>query len=151
MSITDEQLAQQLPHNHGFKPFWRVRWKFEFSDKRPPVYGQWSGDAISAWKVDKRNLMYAVIEGEKIGSWCQKEFLRIPGHAYATAKWVAATSVYTDFASGRVANKPTDILGLTFHTNEEAITVFVNGSIERRPLGAEAKKFKLREHTTEVK
>lgn len=148
MSPTDEQLAKQLPTVKGFKSFYRLRWRFQYADGKPDVYGQWNGTAIAAWSVDKTNLLYALIEGEKFGHWTQKVLVRVPGQIFATAKWVAGTSVL--MGGGDVKSTPAEIVGLTLQTNDEAITAFIDGSVSRRALSAADRKFKLREHTTEV-
>lgn len=148
MSITDEQLSKQLPIIQGFKPWYRLRWRFQFSDGKPDKYGQWNGSQIAAWSVNKANILYAVIEGEKIGAWSIHEFVRVPGPMYATCKWVAACGVSTK-AVGKYGaiQKAGDIVGLTFQTNDEAITVFIDGRIDRRSLTDYERKFKLKEHT----
>ena len=129
MQISDENLKKQLPNNFGFSPMFRLRWRFVFSDGKPDRIGGWNSTSQNhsdmAAFVDKKNLLMAIIEGEKIGAWTTKTLLEIDGHMYATAKWITALSapmfIEKDFKS------PSVVVGLEFQTNDHAYQIFVNG------------------------
>ena len=149
MSLSYIELRKQLPVNHGYCPMYRLRWRFVFSDGRPDKIGGWNSTSQNpsdmAAFVDKKNLLMAIIEGEKIGAWTVKTLAEIDGHMYATAKWVNALSapmfVVKEFTA------PGDIVGLEMQTNDHAVTVFVDGQIKPRKLNDHDKQFKITEHS----
>lgn len=150
MSLTDQQLLKQLPENFGYKPLYRLRWRFLFSDGKPDRVGVWNGTSQSpqdmASFVNKNNLLYAIIEGEKVGSWTTKEIVKIEGHKYATCKWHVALSTPVFIQGNNEYVKAGDIVGLQMQTNDNAVTVFVDGTVKKEKLTDEERKFKLHEH-----
>lgn len=148
---TDAQLAKQLPHNHGVKPFYRLRWRFVYHNGKPDRIGIWNGSSErmedKACFVPKEGLLWAVVEGEKIGAWTVKEFFRIPGHEYFHAKWNAAARAPIFLREGQSYRASPDIVGLTMLTSKHAVTALVNGKVLKRPLKTEERTVKLTEHS----
>lgn len=149
MSLPDIELRKQLPANFGYSPMLRLRWRFVFSDGRPDKIGGWNSTSQNpcdmAAFIDKKNLLMAIIEGEKIGAWTVKTMLEIDGHMYATAKWVTALSapMFVD----KEYKAPGSIVGLEFQTGTHGITVFVDGQIKSRNLEHHDTQFKITEHS----
>jgi len=152
MSLSDSQLRKQLPVNFGFTPMFRLRWRFIYSDGKPDRVGGWNGTSQNpvdmASFVDKKNLLMAVIEGEKVGAWTIKTLLEVDGHMYATAKWKTVLSAPM-FAKQDFTSAGT-IVGLEFQTNDSSVVVYVDGQIIQRELTPDEQKFKLTEHRNGV-
>lgn len=132
------------------KPFYRLRWRFIFKDGKEKK-GVWNGVSKnvedSAWGIKKENLSKAIIEGENRQSWEITPFLELDGHDYAFAQWEAYSRISSVLRLQGEQTPQVHISGLSFWTTTEKITVFINGSIERRALTPEDQKFKFKEHS----
>ena len=144
----DKQLEKQLPNVFGFKPKYRLRWRFDFANGTKKI-GPWNGNSPHhrdmAFSIKKDGLVRAFIEGEKVGEWVIKPMLEVDGHMYASAQWQTAAGV-SPFGTGEYTAKGR-IIGLSLLTNDEKLTVFVDGRGERRPLTAHEKQFQITEHS----
>jgi hypothetical protein len=130
-------------------PYWRLRWKFEFSNK-PTKCGVWDlgsdhpNDA--AWRINKEGLTRASIEGENRETYEIRTFFECEGSDYAFCQGEAFVKVPGVLGlKGSVTIKGT-VAGISFLTREEKISVWVNGTVSRRLLSIEEKKFNFMEH-----
>lgn len=130
----------------------RLRWRFDFADGRIKR-GVWNGASPraedGAWAVNKTGLLKALVEGEDIASSELHVLAEAPGPDYVSASWEA----YSRMPGGglppgmnAVKLRPV-IAGLTLILRDEAVSVYVDGRVERRLLRAEEKNLTLREHT----
>jgi hypothetical protein len=148
MPYSDEYLKDQLPNLYGQKPYYRLRWRFDFMGRKSR-YSGWNDNrqdpkSMAAF-VNKTGLVRAAIEGERVGQWSIKTLLEMDGHVYASAEWVNALTSPAFFGSGsfRAAGTP---IGLSFLTADKKYTVYVDGQIKVRNLNNYEQKFKLTEH-----
>lgn len=132
-------------------PIYRLRWVFRWVDGKVRR-GIWNGASNrfedTAASINKTGLIQAAIEGEHVTGYGIKTLFECDGHDYASASWMAASSMPAligKINAGSVRLIP-DIIGLSFTTRNERVSVFVDGSISRRPNTEYEKQFKLREH-----
>jgi len=156
--MNNQELINQLPNKYGFKPIFRLRWRFEFRDK-PARIGPWNGSSDrkedKAAFISKTGLTNAIIEAEKHASWGISRLLDIPGSRYVSAQWECCASVpmflnkdgKPDIRPGSVI-APGTIVGLSFLTPDEKLTVFIDGHCKVTKLSEQDRKFK---HFTEHK
>jgi len=149
MTNQDIELTKKLPRNFGVAPLFRLRWRFEFHDGRAPKYGIWNGASgrkeDSAAFVDKTNLLWAIVEGEKVGAWTVKEFFRVSGADYFHAKWDGAV-LAPAFVKESYKAAP-NIIGLTMLTRNNAYTALVNGKVLQRKITQDERSIRLAEHS----
>jgi hypothetical protein len=130
--------------------FFRLRWRFEYSDGKPPRVGVWDGattkDADGAWAVDKTNLAYAIIEAEDRTTFEVRRALVVEGAAYASSQWEAYARAGNALAIRHAVTPRVHVAGLSFLTQEEKISVLVNGTVTRRPLTDYEKRMNIHEH-----
>lgn len=151
MNNQDKKLAKQLPYNHGFAPLWRLRWRFEYHDGKADRVGVWNGNSPHATDmaayVDKTNLVWAHIEGEKVGSWSLRKLFSISGQDYMHCMWNAAASGPMFFPKTYDKYTPrTNIIGLTMLSRHYAYTVTVDNQFFKRDLTDKEKNINLTEH-----
>lgn len=129
----------------------RLRWRFDFADGRCKR-GVWNGASPrhedGAWAVNKTGLLKALVEGEDIATSEMSVLAEADGPDYVSAQWEAYSRVPGSMNPrvGALKLRPT-ISGLTLVLRDEAVSVYVDGRVERRQLRAEEKNLKLREHT----
>lgn len=151
MAYTDKQLKEALPHNYGYAPIYRLRWRFEFADRMTKI-GGWNNCSQNpkemAAFVDKKKLVMAIIEGERISSWGIKTLLEVEGHNYASMQWVTCLScpMHLNGPQHTKYVQAGDVIGLSILTASHKATVFVDGRGEYRTLTDQEKKFKIYEH-----
>lgn len=127
--------------------YYRLRWKFEFSNK-PPKIGVWdltSKNIVdAAWHVDKANLVRALIEGETLRTQQKSVLFECYGPDYVSCQGenFAAASLYFSGSS----KLRQFIYGISFLTRTEKVTVVKDGTLTRRPLTEAEKQFKIHEH-----
>lgn len=130
----------------------RLRWRFDFADGRV-VRGVWNGASPrhedGAWAVNKTGLLKALVEGEDIATSELSVLAEVDGQDYMSAQWEAYSRMPGIMGQMPTAMKlrPT-VAGLTYVCRNEAVSVYVDGRLERRPLRDEEKNLKLREHTS---
>jgi len=137
----------------GVKPIYRLRWVFEFNEKRS-VVGQWNGASrlprdMAAF-VNKDGLKRAVIEGEEQFTWRLNRFLEMPAADYVSMEWVAAVSAPLGLANVGSAKIGGMIIGLTIVGRDKKITIYIDGTIKEQLLSEQEKKFKIHEHNIGV-
>jgi len=112
---------------------WFLRWRFEYSDGKPPKYGQWDrhGDIETdqAWRQDKTNLLYACIEGKDNRTKDIQIFHRCLGADFVNFNWIATASVGGLKVGGAVTPTPR-IVGLMLIDRIEKHQVYSGGIIE---------------------
>ena len=113
-----------------------LRWRFEFNNGRAPKYGMWSNPgptedlATKAWCVNKEGLARAIIEGKNIVTRECSVLYEVPGWDYCNFGWVAA-AICPTFIKGEI--KPlTQLVGLCLTTRNHIITVFEDGSFQKK-------------------
>ena len=100
-------------------------------------------------------LTKAVIEAEKHSSWGISRILELDGHRYVSAQWECCATVpmflrkdgKPDVAPGHHIS-PGTIVGLSFLTPDEKLTVFIDGHCKVTKLSENDRDFK---HFTEHK
>lgn len=131
-------------------PKYRLRWVFEFQGKATKK-GVWNGVSKhkedSAWAVNKDGLLRAYIEGEQYHTYKTRIFYECSGQDYASCQWEAFSRVSNALTLTTTQKPRTNISGLSFLTRDEKITVYVNGTIQKRPLTKEEMAFKIHEYT----
>jgi len=149
MAWTKEKLIKEMPKKHGVTPLYRLRWCFDFHNK-PTRYGQWNGanqkpEEMAAF-INKEGLVRASIQGCMIQRWHDETLVEVDGHNFASFSWEAAFNapVFSKLTSYKNQGV---VIGLSLLTRTEKISVFVDGSMRRRPLTGHELKFKLEEHT----
>jgi hypothetical protein len=151
MKQTDIELAGKLPRNHGIPPLYKLRWRFEYHNGRVDRVGCWNGTDVDANKHNyqpKDGLLWATCEGEKIGAWTIKPFVRVNGQDYFTIRWFAATTAPTFLGDSRDSYKlRPDILGLCIYTRYNVYTTLVDGRVFKRKIKQEELGLKLAEHS----
>jgi hypothetical protein len=151
-SIREQKLATMTPKKGRFRQAFRLRWVFRFVDGKVKV-GGWNGASNrfedSAASVNKTGLLVAEIQTEDFHGWGVKTVFSCDGHDYVTAKWFGATCTGVPVGKWEVdaVKLEPDIIGLTFLTRKERVSVFIDGSILRRPHRADDKYEQIREHT----
>ena len=129
--MQDAELKRQLPRNFGYSPMYRLRWVFHFADGRVKT-GAWNGTSQNpqdmAAYVDKTGLLWACIEGEKVGAWTTKELARIEGQDYMTTNWRAALNAPAFGDKDYVA--PGAIVALEMVGRKSTKRVFVDGTVQ---------------------
>ena len=130
--------------------FFRLRWRFEFSDGKAPRVGVWDGasnlEADGAWAVSKENLAYAIIEAEDRQTFEIRRMLIVEGQAYGSAQWEAYVRAGNALGIKHAVTPKVHTAGLSFLTMDEKISVFVDGRITRTPLTDYQKQWKIHEH-----
>lgn len=148
IQLPEVQLAQP-----EFRPImakrWRLRWRFDLGNGKRRV-GIWDASSTAAvdaaWAIDKTGLRKAAIEAENVLTHELWTPLEMDGHDYAFCQWeaFARSPSLGNFDSVQLITK---IAGLTMYTNDERLTVWVDGSITRHPLTDDERAFKFREHS----
>jgi len=150
---TDDFLAKELPKRKGTQPFYRLRWRLEYSDGKKTRYGGWNAASQDpkqmAAFVDKDHLAKAVIEGERFGQWTIKPLVVVDGHNFASFEWRVALTAPSFLGRSKIASYTGagDVIGMSIITRDSKITVFVDGQIQTRPLDKYETLHKLEEHT----
>ena len=126
---------------------YRLRWVFYYTDGKVKR-GVWNGTSPrledTAVFQNKNNLLVAAIEGEDINGNL-KTFLEIDGKDYVSSTWERIVRLPMMGANIKTSGK---LVGLSFYTPTEKITVNTDGKISRRILSDREKRFKnFREHT----
>ena len=140
---------EALQQNSVPTPRYRLRWRFDFAQK-PTKFGIWNGagnPSDGAWKVNKDGLVRAAVEGEDIFTYETRLLAEVQGSDYATCEWDAYTRIPGFYKSTQPINPRVYIAGMSLVSREERLTVFVDGTIGRRPLTDEEKQFKKLEHS----
>lgn len=121
--------------------YWRLRWRFEYSDGKPTKYGIWNWasehEADQAWQVNKENLLYAMIEGQNPYNKGEKKILAVcEGSNFVNFQWIATApiSLGTVKAFGSQTTKGM-IVGLMMVTREDKLSIFCSGQAEIKKHG----------------
>ena len=108
----------------------RLRWRFEYTDGKPPKYGQWDrhGDRPEdqAWSQDKINLARAVIEAK--GPKGIVQVAEMPGQDFMNFAWHAFRNA--PILIRGVSKEVCTISGLMVVGRYTRISVFKNGTVE---------------------
>ena len=108
---------------------YRLRWRFEYSDGKPPRYGIWDftdGDRVaelSAWRANAENCLFAVVEAECVYSHETTRVIECPGADFVNFAWVGAQAINVD-GSGNI---PLMIIGFQIVTRDQKVTAFRDG------------------------
>ncbi len=109
---------------------YRLRWRFEFSDGRPPKYGQWSNpgniETDGAWRVNKSNLSRAAVEAECLRTFNITTLAECDGWDFVNFEWQAVASM-PGFLGVEAISPRGEIVGLTLVTRELQLVCFING------------------------
>ncbi len=125
----------------------RLRWRFDFADK-PTKRGIWNAASPNprdqASSIPKAGLVCAAIEAEHYETQELTSVVECQGPDFGMFLWEAYARC--PGLLGIAEFKPrTNIAGLTMVTRSERITVYINGTWNRRPLTDEEKQFKFNE------
>lgn len=152
-SIRQQKIVSLQPKTGMVKPIFRLRWAFHYTNGKIKR-GQWNGAANkfdqTAAAINKTGLVAAVIEGEHFDGNSIHQLFACDGHDYVTAKWFSL--VGSGVPVGKMWDKidaiklPADIIGLTFLTRKERVSVFVDGSMLRRKHRKDDNYENVREH-----
>lgn len=119
-----------------------LRWRFEWSD-RPPKYGMWSQAGsqddleTKAWRSNKSNLLYAIIEAKDRISREIKPIVIVEGHRFMNFQWLAEAVIPMRLGGQLKKLIPwTKMRGIKVLTPAEEITVFDCGKVTRQPNSA---------------
>lgn len=131
--------------------FFRLRWRFEYSDGKAPKNGVWDNatqkESDSAWAANKTNLLYAIIEAEDRQTCQLLRRVVVEGQDYASMQWEAYAKTPGFFKGAGEFKLRQHLAGLSILTRSEKITCWVNGSVERAPLSEHDKTWAIREHS----
>lgn len=108
------------------KYYW-LRWRFEYSDGKPPVYGQWGRQGeknTQAWCTDKNNLLYACIEAKDLIQKTVSVVAAVKGEDFLNFSWKARKSLF---------GGNTEVIGLEILSRDEIVTVLVDGRAFKEP------------------
>lgn len=111
--------------------FYLLRWRFEYSDGKPPRYGMWSQPAVNpnetAAFTNKQNLAFAMIEGRHSITREDKIFAATEGANFCNFQWVAEAHFFPFGGSGGQLQQ--NVIGMKLITRYEEISVFASGEI----------------------
>lgn len=143
-------LPQLVPHTPVPMRRFRLRWRFDFIDKKSKC-GVWDLASNlfvdSAVAVNKSGLLWASIEAESIDphNYKLETLVQVPGQDFASFQGEVFSRVGA-FGVGE-AQVRAHVCGISLLTNDECITANVDGSVARRALTAKEKEFKIYEHS----
>lgn len=133
--------APAIPQN-----LYRLRWRYEFKDGRPPKYGQWSNpgdiDKEGSWRVNKDNLSRAAVESECQRTWQEKTVAECEGWDFVNFEWMAVAAV-PGFSNQMTIHPRGQIVGLTLVTRDLQLACFINGEQAVRARSEDDKKIHL--------
>lgn len=117
----------------GLQQRFRLRWRFEYSDK-PTKYGMWnsSGDVPEeqAWYQSKEHLTSAVIEGKDIASGRIVRVIEVTGSDFCCFEWCAVSSMGGLSRPGMGQTLNSTIVGLKIVARDKNIFVYVDGQVK---------------------
>lgn len=152
MTLREKHIATMTPTKGGTKPVYRLRWVFHFLDGKVRN-GIWNGSGNrpedKAEYINKTGLIRASIQVKDFYGNGIKDLFECDGHDYITAKWIGAVGAGSLLSKQKVNSftlEP-DIIGLSFITRKERVSVFVDGSISSRKHYKNETIDKLREHS----
>ena len=148
--MTDEQLRKALTPIHGMTPMMRLRWRFDFSDRKLTRWGQWNGahqrrEDMAAF-VNKQGLVRAAIECEKVSRWDQRTLAQVDGCDFVSFSWVAACGLPSPLSLHGPATVQGQVMGLTMLCRYDKVTVYIDGQVKVEKLTDYESKHKLEEH-----
>lgn len=127
---------------------YRLRWNLQYVDK-PARVGKWNnlgGVEGELAMVPKKGLARALVEAENCATFEMITLVDVPGQDYAHAEWgMHVRSPSVGFDGSIALNRPA-VNSLSFWTNDEKITAYIDGSIARRSLTEDEQRFDFREH-----
>jgi len=140
-----ENIQQEIPRN-----FYRLRWKFFFTNGKLPKTGVWNGTSQlvsdSAFAINKEFMESVSIEAENLVTNEILTLVNCPKSEYASMQWEAYARMPA-FFKGNGGTARENISGLSILTSDEKITAWVNGNISREQLSDHDKKFNIKEHS----
>lgn len=107
---------------------YRLRWRFEYADGKPPRVGHWSRsskdpDEMAAF-VSKENLAFALIEGEDMTTWEVKTLASCYGPDFCNFEWIAGAAY--GLGSGYTFH---ELIGLKIRGRDKTTSVYYDGSV----------------------
>lgn len=103
-----------------------LRWRYEYKDGKPPLYGQWSpgGKEGAARLADQTNLDRAMIEAKDIVKRDVFTLLECDAAEFIKFEWVTLQSV---FMGGKIQMGPRRVVGLRILTKYGNMEAFTSG------------------------
>ena len=113
------------------KPYFDLRWRFEYNDGTKPKYGIWtyaSDNPKEMASFQKReNLARAIIETKCRRTGEIKTPVHCSGQDFALFKWVAGVRKGFNIQSNETNTLSPDIIGLMLVTRDIQATVYIDG------------------------
>ena len=128
-------------------PRYRLRYRFEYFDNKPTVFGKWnhSGNHPSnqAWTQKREGLSRVIIEAKDIVTNEIKTIVDCPGQDYRLLQWIAAGFLGSRQLknAGSGVTPMTRNIGISLWTSEKKIAVFNNGVVHVENLNDHDKKY----------
>jgi len=128
-------------------PIYRLRYRFEYFDGKPTVFGKWdhSGDhaANQAWTQKRDGLARVIIEGKHNVTKETVSIVDCSGQDYRMLQWIAAGFLGSRQLKncGNGITPATRNIGLALWTADKKIAVFNNGVVHVEELNEQEKKY----------
>jgi len=110
--------------------YYLLRWRFEYSDGKPPKYGMWSQPAVSekdtAAFTSKANLAFAMIEGRHSITRVDSILAVVPGADYCNHQWIAEAH-FSPFGNGGQLQQ--NIIGMKLQSRYDETSVLASGVV----------------------
>ena len=122
--------------------YYRLRWRFDYSDHKPSKYGMWSRDPDNpnekACFQSKDNLRRAVIEGKHIRTFEIVTLAECDGWDFCNFQWMAEFRARANDIAGTAFCRH---VGLKIVTRECWIEVGFHGGVNKIPRTEQDKNF----------
>lgn len=119
-----------------------LRFRFEYSDGKPTVFGKWNDTnkhaKKQAWSINRHGLCRAIIEARNVATGEIKAVVDCPGSDYRFMQWRAVRSINLKSLSDTTLTRN---IGLVMWTTNKKILVYAWGKIELQDLSEEDQKF----------
>lgn len=128
-----------------------LRWRFDYV-AAPSRYGSWdyaSGrEEDTAERQPKAGLRRATIEARDVFTGAVFPVVEMDGHMFVTCRGIGYAVLPATMGNGAVPLRPvTRVIGISFWTPTEKISVYVSGNVVRQALTSAERGLRLREHT----
>ena len=141
MSVLRPQVVPVLPRTY------RLRWHLQYVSG-PARIGKWNNAGAPEGElalVPKTGLARVLVEAEHHETFAQVVLVDLAGQDYAHAQWGMHVRSPSIGLSGAVLLRGV-VNSLSVWTNDEKVTAFIDGSVVRRALTDDEKRFDFREH-----